>query len=224
LHRRDICGNEFSWLPGRHCGDEEAKLSGERLKTIYLLRHGDIDGRGRYIGSTDLPLSDRGRRQVLALAPSLAHTPINAVLCSPMRRCRETWESLSLPAPGKLCADLREADFGRWEGLRFAEIAAADSGLVDRWATADPSFAFPGGESLIDFRQRVTAAWEMMRGVDGDCLLVISHGGVIRHLLCLALDLPWEKHLLFEIGLASCTTLALYSAGAVLTGLNHRGV
>ena len=211
-------------MPGRHGGDEEAKLSGQRLKTIYLLRHGDIDGRGRYIGSSDLPLSELGHRQVLALAPSLAHTPIDAVLCSPMRRCRETWESLSLPSPGRLCANLREVDFGRWEGLSFAEIAAADSGLVDRWASGDPSFAFPGGEALSDFRQRVTAAWVMLRGVDGESLLVISHGGVIRHLLCLALGLSWEKHLLFEIGLASCTTLALYSAGAVLTGLNHRGV
>ena len=199
-------------------------MSGERQKTIHLLRHGDIDGRGRYIGSTDLPLSDRGRTQVLTLARSLADAPIDAVLCSPMRRCRETWQSLSLPAPGKLCADLREVDCGRWEGLSFAEIAAADSGLVDRWAAGDPSFAFPGGEALLDFRQRVSAAWEMLCGMDGDCLLAISHGGVIRHLLCLALGLPWEKHLLFDIGLASCTTLTLYSAGAVLTGLNRTGV
>lgn len=97
---------------------------------LILIRHGDLGDRrrGRYIGRTDAPLSAEGRRQAAALAGPLVRL-LNGVslLVSPLRRTIETAErALGRGANFAVDSDLREIDFGRWEGMGFAEILAAD--------------------------------------------------------------------------------------------------
>jgi alpha-ribazole phosphatase len=192
-------------------------------KQLYLVRHGDVGCQGRYIGSSDPALSPLGWQQMRDLAASFRGRPVDAILCSPLRRCRQSLEALAVDAPVRFQDALREVDFGAWEGKSFAEIAACDVQAVAAWAASAANFTFPGGESLALFYERMVALWQSLVAVEGDLLLVVTHGGVIRHLLCLALALPWEKYLLFEISLGSLTSLSLYSHGAVLTSLNCRG-
>ena len=116
--------------------------------------------------------------------------------------------------------DLREIDFGRWEGLLFAEIAPGDSELVKRWSAWDREFAFPDGEAVAGFLARTGAVAERLAARPEETVLVVAHGGVIRALICHLLKLPPQNYLLFDVKPARLATLDLFSEGAVLTGFN----
>jgi len=191
---------------------------------LILIRHGDLgEGcRGRYIGRTDAPLSPEGRRQAKALAAPLAHLGEGRCLSSPLLRSRET---AGLALAGAQCgidADLREINFGRWEGMTFDEIAAADRAAVDRWAALEEGFAFPGGEGIGAFRGRIAAAAGRIAGGGSGTVVAFTHGGVIRLLICHFLGLEARDYLLFDIGTASITELRVEDGRGVLTRLNDR--
>jgi len=193
------------------------------MKRLYLLRHGSTGAGNRYIGSTDLDLSPEGAADLEGAAGLLQRQQVDAVLCSPMRRCRQTVDRLGLHRRAEIVDDLREIDFGRWEGLSFAEICATDGELVDRWAQGAADFAFPEGESLRGFLGRIDAIRTMLTATPARRPLLVTHGGVIRHLLCACLGIEPEKSLLFEIKAGRCTVIDLHSAGGVLAGLNLGG-
>jgi broad specificity phosphatase PhoE len=193
---------------------------------LILIRHGDLGNRrrGRYIGRTDAPLSAEGRRQAAALAGPLARLPDGAsLLVSPLRRTRETAEfALGRGANFAVDPNLREIDFGRWEGMGFAEILAAAPAAVDRWAALAEDFAFPDGESIGNFRKRTAAAAGRIAADPAETAVVITHGGVIRFLICHFLGLPDRAHLLFDVQPASISEIRIDGGKGVLTLLNDR--
>ena len=192
---------------------------------LILARHGSVDARpGCYWGRTDLSLSAAGRRQAVDLGRRLALFAPCRCLCSPLRRARET-ARLALEAAGwepDLVIDprLAEVDFGRWEGLRFAEIAAAEPEAVTAWGADVAAFRFPEGEANGDFAARVRAVLDSISGLEED-VLVVAHGGVIRFLICLALGLDLDNYLLFKVEPAAMTVIELHDQGGVLAGLNQ---
>lgn len=190
---------------------------------LILIRHGDLGDRcrGRYIGRTDPPLSSEGRRQAEALAGPAARLNGAHFLASPLRRTRETAE-IALGTHGRfeIVENLREIDFGRWEGMSFAEIAAADPAAVDRWAALDDAFAFPEGEGIKAFQERIRAAAERIAADPAGTIVVFAHGGVIRFLICHFLGLPDRHHLLFDIRPASISEIRIDGGCGVLTRLN----
>jgi len=187
---------------------------------LYLLRHGSTGAGDKYIGTTDLPLSPEGAADLEGAAGLLQRQELDAVFCSPLQRCRQTLDRLGLHRRAEIVDDLREIDFGRWEGLSFAEICATDGALVDRWAQGAADFAFPEGESLRDFFARIERIRMMLATTTARRPLLVTHGGVIRHLLCACLGIDPEKSLLFAVKPGRCTIIDLYSAGGVLAGLN----
>lgn len=192
-------------------------------KELYFLRHGDTGLQGRYIGSTDVPLTERGREQVRKTGGVLQGKGINKIICSPMLRCRQTLEQLDLPCINQFSELLREIAFGRWEGRNFAEIVQIDKELVDSWVTEPDTFSFPGGESLDTFKNRVATFKTELEKMDEDNILVIAHGGIIRHLLCLLLGLDSEKYLVFDVKPGCFCSIRLFAEGGVLTGFNITG-
>jgi alpha-ribazole phosphatase len=192
-------------------------------KEIYLLRHGDTGRQGRYLGSTDVPLTTTGQMQVRETAQSLRLLNFCEIISSPMLRCRQSCEILALQPSIQVNDLLKEVDFGRWEGKTFAEIAAEDADLVAAWMKDPAHFCFPEGESLQKFYARVSLLFTMLKKDDSKRILLVTHGGIIRHLLCLCLGIPIEKYLAFDVQPGSYASLCLYSDGGVLTGLNLRG-
>ena len=176
---------------------------------IHLVRHGitTLHGGGRYVGSTDAPLNAEGRHQAESLRPLLAHLAPKHVLCSPLARCRQTAE-LAQDGDLEIIQDLREVDFGDWEGLTFAEIADGWPRLVEKWNEGDEGFAFPGGEALDAFGERMGHAAARIRACGQD-VVVFCHGGVVRALLCRFLNLPAEAHIAFSVVPASVATVRL---------------
>jgi alpha-ribazole phosphatase len=194
-------------------------------KRLILIRHGDLGHRwcGRYVGRTDPPLSVEGRRQAAALAGPVFRLNGARFLASPLRRTRETAEiALGANRGFEIDDNLREIDFGRWEGMSFAQIAAADPAAVDRWAALGEDFAFPEGEEIANFRERIRAAAEQIIADPAEAVVLFAHGGIIRFLICRFLGFPDRHHLLFDIGPASLSEIRIEGGGGVLTRLNDR--
>jgi alpha-ribazole phosphatase len=191
------------------------------VKRLYLLRHGRVDTGGRYIGSTDLPLLQEGREDLAAVAPYLRRQNFDSVLCSPLLRCRQSLEVLDLDVRSEICPELREIDFGAWEGLTFSEILQRDPLLVEKWAVWSEGFRFPGGEGIGTFLDRIKTIRRRVETDPGERLLIISHGGVIRQLVCSCLGLGPENYLAFDIQPGLCSVIDLHPQGGVLVGLNQ---
>lgn len=196
------------------------------MKELLLIRHGDSLHAGtRYIGRTDTPLTPFGHEQAEALSNRLSETALDALFVSPALRARETLRPLLLEQTIEpvIDPDLQEIDFGAWEGLSFEEIQAQAPEWVKVWALNRMDFAFPGGESLDTFWKRVCRAGDRLAAAPGKRLAVVTHGGVIRYLLCYFLRLAPEQHRLFQIDLGSITTLMLQEGFATVKGLNAHG-
>lgn len=187
---------------------------------LSLLRHGRTGYSGRYVGSLDVGLSSEGVEQIKVLRSFFAHKTPEVILCSSMRRCRETSEILFGQRSVVSDDDLREIDFGDWEGLSFPEIVSTYPQEVEQWAHWSLDFCFPGGERIGDFLERVQRAAHRIMSYPHGHLLVIAHGGVIRALLCHFLELKPSNYLLFQVKKARIAELEIFDKGAVLTGLN----
>jgi len=163
-------------------------LSSDMSSTLLLVRHADVgpDYHGRLLGATDVPATAAGLTELERLRPLLREERPAGCLVSPLLRCRQ---SLAVLAAGLGCSAvsqveplLREIDFGGYELHRFEELAAADPGLAARWQR--PDFAFPGGESLREFQDRMDELIHLVQDLSPERLLLVTHGGVIRSLLC----------------------------------------
>ncbi len=194
------------------------------MKNISLLRHGDINSENRYIGITDIDLSPVGEKQIRQLQEGMSTQKFDLILASPLKRCRQTFSLLGLDQEVHFDERLQEVDFGAWEGKTFAEIVAHDPTGVGEWGKGSADFRFPEGEKVADFQNRITDFAKDLYKLSGVNILIISHGGVIRHLICALLCLPFEKYLYFKIDYGRLTTIQLFDEGGILSGLNRRGV
>jgi broad specificity phosphatase PhoE len=164
---------------------------------LFLVRHAEALANPdlRYLGSRDDPLTELGQWQATQLAQAFAALRLAAVYTSPLRRALETAIPLASAHHLSPIADPRlvEASMGTWEGLRRAEIlgrSPEDAVHHQRWE-ADPSCSPPGGESFADAQARVIACvHELAERHTGASVVVVSHVGPIKALLCAALDVP----------------------------------
>jgi alpha-ribazole phosphatase len=194
---------------------------------LLLLRHGDIGKQyqDRYIGSTDASMSLLGHQQVRSVRALLDTEGPCRCISSPMARCRETAAAVMETADMDFTVDpdLREIDFGQWEGMAFGEIQKAFPGEISKWAEFNADFAFPGGDKIGDFQERIVGVAERLVGNPADTILVCTHGGVIRLLICHFLGLQPRHYLLFRVKHASLTTIELFGGSGILAGLNETG-
>jgi ribonuclease H / adenosylcobalamin/alpha-ribazole phosphatase len=172
-----------------------------------LLRHGDtrLSPEHRFSGLSDEPLSADGARQVSAAAHRLASgAPIDAIVSSPLPRAAATADIVAgeLGMTTATDDDLRETDFGEWEGLTFTEIQDRWPDTVVAWQR-DPQQAPPGGESFAATACRVDRACErILKEHEGQTVLVVSHITPIKILLCRALGVPLFAMHRFYLGSA----------------------
>ena len=166
--------------------------------TIHLIRHGMTAGNkeGRYIGSTDLPLSEAGANRLKTLAAEYPYPRAAVYFCSPLKRCTQTLKLLYPEAKPILIDGFRECDFGAWENKTAEEIAADDPAFA-RWISGQgKEVTPPGGESGGVFMQRTCAAFEkivkglMTSGITSAA--IVAHGGTLMSILS-AYGLPRAK-------------------------------
>jgi broad specificity phosphatase PhoE len=152
---------------------------------VVIVRHGETEWSlaGRHTGRTDLPLTDHGREQATALAATLAGRDFELVLCSPLQRAVQTCRLAGFGDVAELCEDLREWDYGDYEGLTTPQIRERDPEW-NLWREG-----CPGGEAPTAVGARVDRVRERLAAVDGDAL-AFAHGHVLRVLTArwLAMD------------------------------------
>jgi probable phosphoglycerate mutase len=151
---------------------------------VYLARHGQTayNLKGRFQGQQAIPLDHTGRAQAAELAERAARYGFRALWCSPLLRARETADVVAarIGLTPREDARLMETDAGDWTDLSFAEVRARSPERFDAFAAADPSFAFPGGESFAEQDVRVSAALADIEAQSEPPILVVCHGMVIR--------------------------------------------
>jgi probable phosphoglycerate mutase len=187
--------------------------------TLVLVRHGATPHTTakRFSGglrSSNPGLSDEGRAQVRATADWLAPIAegVDAVVSSPVRRTLESAEIIAerLGRAVDVEPGFAEMEFGRWDGLTFAEVAERDKASLDAWSGSLET-APPGGESFREVEQRVLAGLERILEVHvGRTVVVVSHVTPIKTLVARALGAPLESVLRMELSPASVTVLSFY--------------
>jgi probable phosphoglycerate mutase len=173
---------------------------------VYIVRHGETEwsASGQHTSRTDLPLTDTGRQQAQAAAGTLAGIGFSLVLCSPLLRARETCRLCGFEQAAALCDELREWDYGEYEGLTSAEIRTRAPDW-DLWTDG-----CPGGESPAQIGARIDRLLDRLLGVDGDALC-FAHGHVLR-----VLAARW-----CELEVAAGARFALVTAGVGVLGHEH---
>ena len=149
---------------------------------VFLIRHGATAGNleKRYIGRTDEPLTQTACDQL----QKASFPEADAVVTSPLLRCRQTAALLYPEAEVTVCDGLRETDFGRFEGKNYREL----SGDADyqAWLDSSGTLPFPDGEDTFAFRDRCAAAFENVMSdprFEGKKVAFVVHGGTIMAIL-----------------------------------------
>jgi len=189
--------------------------------TFVLLRHGEtpLTPEKRFSGSggTDPGLSDIGHRQAELVAASLAaRGTIQAIVTSPLKRCRETADAVAarLGLDVRVDEGLRETDFGAWEGLTFAEVRDRYPDDLDAWLASSKTAPTGGGESFAAVARRVALSRDkLIARYAGRTVLLVTHVTPIKTLARLALGAPPESLFRMELSAASLSAVAYYGDG-----------
>ncbi|KUN54552.1 acid phosphatase [Streptomyces avermitilis] len=189
--------------------------------TFVLLRHGEtpLTPQKRFSGSggSDPALSDVGRRQAELVGAALAaRGTIQAVVSSPLARCRETAGIVAARLGIEVSVEegLRETDFGAWEGLTFGEVRERHPEDMNAWLADPEAEPTGGGESFAAVARRVaTTRDKLLAAYAGRTVLLVSHVTPIKTLVRLALDAPPQSLFRMELSAASVSAVAYYADG-----------
>ena len=160
------------------------------MKNVYLVRHGlpDFpDGKRMCIGTTDIPMGEKGLAQAAEMAKKLP--PVTAVFSSPLIRAVQTAEAIGMPVT--VLPDLRELYAGEWDGLTFDQIREWYPALYASRA-GDLTVPLPGAEDHAAGLSRFSAAMKTAAEAASGDLAVVAHGGVIAQFLQ-AISRIWYK-------------------------------
>ena len=164
---------------------------------VFAIRHGETAWSlsGQHTGTTDIPLTDNGRRLAERLRPVLAKEAFALVLCSPMQRARETCKLAGLGDRAVIDPDLAEWNYGRYEGLTTKQIHEGAPGWLIFQAGC------PGGETPDEVGARGDRVIARARATSGDVAL-FAHGHVLRVLAARWIGLPAGagQHFLLDTG------------------------
>jgi broad specificity phosphatase PhoE len=181
---------------------------------LWLIRHAEVESRYQktFGGRIDMNLSPRGLAQAGKLADFLRGKTFDAIYASPMKRVQQTLAPVLKNGASALTIlpGLREVDFGDWTGYNWEEVRKKFGVHPYDWLDEIESGAVPNGENGVQFRARVESClFEVIRRHPGGTAAIFCHGGVIRMMLGILLDLPLPKTNSFEIEYASFTQVAL---------------
>lgn len=197
----------------------------QKTTRLLLVRHGEVEARyqGIFGGRIDMDLSPRGKTQARKLAAFLRGRTIESIYASPMKRVQQTLApTLELNGHSQTILDgLRELDFGDWTGLGWSAVREKFGFPEHEWLHQIEFPGAPNGEDGKTFRRRVEPCLrQILAKHPGETVAVFCHGGVVRMLLSILLDLPLPKTNLFEVEYASVTQVALHPHMAELELLN----
>jgi len=181
---------------------------------LLLIRHGSTldNEQGRLTGQADVPLSPLGERQAVLLGERLANETLDIIVTSDLQRARATGAAIAHyhQIPVYEDAAIREISLGEWEGVTLSELMERDAEAITRWQNEPLNVKPPGGETITQLHDRVVPALEFWYANYPDSTVVwVTHGGVIRVLLCHLLNADLNSWGQFKRENASVTEVRL---------------
>jgi alpha-ribazole phosphatase/probable phosphoglycerate mutase len=184
------------------------------LTVIDLLRHGDVEGGRKYRGQQDDPLSELGWQQLREVTEQ--KQAWQHIVTSPLKRCAsfagELAQKYNLPVQTN--EFLKEISFGQWEGKTADELLSLAPDHIKHYWSDPVNFTPPEGENLLDFEKRILQAWHnLVASFEAKHILVVTHAGVIRIILCHVLGMPLTEIFKLDVALARASRIEITKAG-----------
>ena len=200
-------------------------MGADAVTTLFLVRHAAHDRVDRVLCGrmAGVSLGSVGLAQAHGLARHLMHERVAAVFSSPLERARETAEPIAgrLGHETQIAQGINEIDFGDWTGAAFEALSGDDRWHA--WNRNRAVSAAPGGEAMAAVQGRALAQVETWRqAFPGQAVVAVSHGDVIKSVVCGLLGLSLDRLHAFEIGPASINTLVLWDGGGKIASLNEQ--
>ncbi len=164
------------------------------MTKVILVRHGETlwNLEMKYQGHCDIALTEKGIKQAELAANSLAKERVSAVYASDLCRAFATAESIANKHNLQVAAipELREINFGQWEGLTYDKINSQWSDMMAKLFTHPDEIEIPDGETFREVKERATLAIsKLIQKHPNETIVVVSHGGTIRTILCAILNI-----------------------------------
>ncbi|MBI2998416.1 MAG: histidine phosphatase family protein [Deltaproteobacteria bacterium] len=194
------------------------------METFFLLRHGETtwNKNGRVMGRLEVPLNRTGIAQARHVVKLAAHLDIDAIYSSPLKRSLQTARILAqgMKVPVKIDPQLTEVAFGRWEGYQFQQLIRDQA--YHRFLKTPLTAKVPGGETMRDVQKRgIEALRRAARKYPQGRILFVTHGDVIRAILCHHLRLPLAEFRRLRIDNGSLTALEVNGPWAECKFINY---
>lgn len=179
---------------------------------LTLIRHAEVEARYQSVfgGRIDMEISPRGHEQAAMLAEFLRGKHFDAIYASPMKRVQQTLAPClknGVPAP-KLMDGLREVDFGDWTGCTWDGVREKFGFSAFTWLEQLERGTIPNAESVPAYRARVEPCLrEALDNNPGKSVAVFCHGGVIRMILAILLELPLSRMSAFDVDYTGVTEI-----------------
>jgi len=176
-----------------------------------------------FVGQRDAELSALGLSQVKKLSDRLSAEKIDAIYSSDLRRAVLTAETIASKHSLDIitCPELREIDYGKFEGLTFEQITQLYPELAGLCVQWNLQLKFPDGESVEELRQRVNKFLERLKQhTTEQTILIAAHGGPLRLIICSLLGIDPRHWRQMHLDLASLSIVNLYPEIAILSLLN----
>ncbi len=191
---------------------------------IFMIRHGEVaNALDRcYNGHNDVDLSSEGLRQMKLIADRLNEKPIKAVYSSDLQRASKGARMIAgrhSLAPIVL-KELRELNYGIWEGRRLDEIKRLyPDDVIDRYNNIE-HYRIQGGETLLEMRERVLSAVNnIINQHKGDAVVIVSHGGVNRVVLLWSLNMALKDFYRLQQNYAALNIINFYNNDSIIVEL-----
>lgn len=198
------------------------KIFSFRLR-VYLLRHGEVENANemRVNGHKDVRLSQNGEDQMKRIAEELCKKPIGKIFSSDLYRCRRGAELLAqkLNLEVKIVPELKELHFGELEGMLWKDAIRKLGDKPEQWMDWINN-RFPGGENLLDLRERVMPAYKKIIARESGEIAIFAHGGTNRMILCEELGIDLKNFFILEQSYSCVNVIDYYHSSKIVRLVN----
>ncbi len=169
------------------------------MTKIILIRHGvtDWNAEGKIQGQSDTQLSSEGMYQARMLIAYFPFETIDAIYSSNLQRAMKTAEFIANKFKLEVIPvrELREIDFGNWEGRSFEDVAKEEPAEFKKFFVQPDMLMFKGGESFAEVQSRAMLSLKKIVKLNGDKkqIVIVTHGAVIRTIIAAILEMPLRK-------------------------------
>ena len=202
------------------------------MTLVFLVRHGLTATTGNVLTgwTPGIGLDDRGRQQAEALAARLAPVPLDAIISSPLERCRQTADAIAATGEGRPAVVLEderlgECHYGDWTGQPLKRLAKEPLWRVVQAHPGAAQFPGPGGESIMDMQHRAVGAirdWNRRLGA-GAAYLICSHGDVIKSVIADSLGMHLDMLQRIQVDPCSLTVIRYTPLRPFVLRMNDTG-